>query len=94
MDDLDTQQADIQERRRLEAQIAIEDLGWVMGDPQGRRFIARMLDRAGIYLPSFHADALRMAFNEGKRYEGLQLLEQIMGRYPELYARMCKESRE
>ncbi|MEG3641088.1 Bbp19 family protein [Magnetococcus sp. PR-3] len=68
-----------------------EDLAVVISTPQGRRFIWSLLGQAGLFCPSFHADALHMAFAEGARNLGLQLFQQLNQFHPEGYVRMQQE---
>jgi len=80
-----------QDRARLEAQVEADDIKWLMGSKRGRRIVRRLLERFGIWKSSFHPDALTMAFNEGRRNEGLALLAQVTGNSPDRYAEMLKE---
>lgn len=87
-------QAEAEERARLESQIEIDDVKWLMSNKRGRRFVARLLERAGVWRLSFNTNALTMAFNEGHRNEGLRLLAQVAAHCPERYMEMLKESKE
>lgn len=88
--DLAQEQSD--ERNRLAAQVEGDDLNWLMSNKRGRRFVHRLLDRAGVWRSSFNTNALTMAFAEGQRNEGLRLLAQVISLAPERYAEMLKES--
>lgn len=87
-------QEEADERARLALQIEIDDLKWLMSNKRGRRFMARLLERAGVWRLSFNTNALTMAFNEGTRNEGLRLLAQITAHCPDRYTEMLKESNE
>jgi hypothetical protein len=87
-------QAEADDRARLALQTEIDDLKWLMSNKRGRRFVARMLERAGVWRLSFNTNALTMAFNEGTRNEGLRLLAQITAHCPDRYTEMLKESKE
>lgn len=87
-------QAEAEERALLAAQIEIDDVKWLMSNKRGRRFVARLLERAGVWRLSFNTNALSMAFNEGTRNEGLRLLAQITAHCPDRYTEMLKESKE
>lgn len=87
-------QAEAEERALLAAQIEIDDVKWLMSNKRGRRFMARPLERAGVWRLSFNTNALTMAFNEGTRNEGLRLLAQIAAHCPDRYTEMLKESKE
>jgi hypothetical protein len=63
-----------------------------MSDPEGRMFMWDLLTLCGIFHSSFSVDALRCAFNEGRRDIGLRLLADINQLSPELYIRMMQEN--
>ncbi len=86
--------AEAEERAALASQIEVDDVKWLMSNKRGRRFVARLLERAGVWRLSFNTNALTMAFNEGTRNEGLRLLAQITAHCPDRYAEMLKESKE
>ena len=95
-DPLDTHQQDAQ--REQEAQRLaharkqeVADFTWLMADPRGRRIVWRQLAAAGVFQSSFDPTAMNMAFNEGRRSEGLRLLAQVMELCPDLYPIMMKE---
>lgn len=87
-------QAEADERNRLELQVEIDDLKWLMSNRRGRRVAFRLLERAGVWRLSFNTNALTMAFSEGQRNEGLRLLAQITTHCPDRHTDMLKESRE
>jgi hypothetical protein len=87
-------QAKAEERALMASQIEIDDMKWLMSNKRGRRFVARLLERAGVWRLSFNTNALTMAFNEGTRNEGLRLLAQITAHCPDRYTEMLKESKE
>ncbi len=87
-------QAEAEDRNRLATQIEIDDLKWLMSNKRGRRFVSRLLERAGVWRLSFNTNALTMAFAEGQRNEGLRLLAQITTHCPDRYTDMLKESKE
>jgi hypothetical protein len=80
-----------QERNKLAGNIEEGDIKWLMANKRGRRIVYRLLERAGVWRLSFDTNALRMAFNEGNRNEGLALLAKLMAYCPEQYAVMLKE---
>lgn len=82
------------DRELLAFQIEIDDLKWLMSNKRGRRFVHRLLERAGVWRISFNTNALTMSFNEGMRNEGLRLLSQITEHTPKRYTEMLKESKE
>lgn len=87
-------QAEAEDRTRLAQDIEVGDLKWLMSNKRGRRFVFRLLERAGVWRLSFNTNALTMAFNEGTRNEGLRLLAQISAHCPDRYTEMLKESKE
>ena len=74
--------------------VEVDDLKWVMSNKRGRRFVAGLLERAGVFRTSFNTNALQMAFNEGNRNEGLRLIALLTAECPDRYAEMLKESAE
>lgn len=69
-----------------------DDLRWLMGNARGRRFVWRLLDRAGVFRSTFSTNAMQMSFAEGMRNEGLRLIGQIHLLCPETYPVMLKEA--
>ena len=53
---------------------------------------ARWLERAGVWQLSFNTNAMTMAFNEGRRNEGLALTNKLMVSCPEQWAQMMLEN--
>lgn len=82
------------EEERLAREKEQSDLRFVMSNKQGRRFVWRLLSRAGLYQSSFNTNNAVMAFNEGNRNAGLQLLNEIMETCPERYTDMLAEQKE
>jgi hypothetical protein len=64
------------------------DLRWLVGDPRGRRIARRLLERSGIWRPSFTGDALNTAFREGERNVGLRFTAVLLRAAPEAAARI------
>lgn len=87
-------QADAEDRSKLAQQIEVDDLKWLMSNKRGRRFVFRLLERAGVWRLSFSTNALSMAFNEGARNEGLRLTAQMTTHCADRYTEMLKESKE
>lgn len=84
-------QADADLRNALEKDTEDADFKRLMRSKWGRRIVWRQLDRAGVFRLSFNVDPMTMAFNEGRRNEGLRILEQIHTLCPELYPVMMRE---
>lgn len=68
------------------------DIPRLMQDAGFRRFVWRLLEQAGIYHSSFRSDALQMARCEGRREQGLMLLDLISTLCPDEYLTMQMEA--
>lgn len=64
----------------------------LMDNMAGRGFILHQLERAHVFHTSFSTNALQMAFNEGERNRGLDLLNTVMTYCPEQYVLMMREA--
>ena len=62
--------------RQNARQLVVSDLRFVMGTKQGRRFVARLLDQAGLHRRSFTGNS-ETFFNEGRRSVALELAQDI-----------------
>lgn len=96
-DPLDTraQQREAEERARRELlaqHFEAEDVKWVMTHSAGRRFMWRLLDKAGLYRSTMTGNS-HTFFNEGRRDFGLYLIALINEHCPEQYALMVAESK-
>lgn len=91
---IDTAQKDTRAKNKLAAMTEADDIKWLMKSKQGRRIVARLLDKAGVYRLSFHTNALQMAFNEGNRNLGNSLLAQITVLCPERYVELLNEAHD
>lgn len=98
--DLDAQErttAKAAEEERLAREKEQNDLRFVLGSKQGRRFMYRLLSGTGLYRLSMslgNTDPLLTAFNEGQRNVGLQMLSEITEACPERYTEMLAEQKE
>jgi hypothetical protein len=88
-----TASADKAKQAALVAEIQVSDMRWLMADPQGRRFVWRLLAEAGVFNTTYTGEALSSAFMEGKRAQGLKLLGEVMQHCPERFSQMQKEAR-
>lgn len=77
--------------KRLKREQEINDFRTLMGTREGRRFVHRLLNVAGVFRTSFSTDSLLMAFNEGNRNGGLLLMHEIHETCPKRYSQMQKE---
>lgn len=75
------------EQRRRE----LDDIKWLMAHPQGRRFVCRLLEEAGVNRTSFNHSGSLMAFNEGRRNLGLFVQSEVLQAAPEGYFKLLKE---
>lgn len=85
--DAESEELQAHEKRRRET----EDLKWLMAHPQGRRFVSRLLEEAGVNRTSFNHSGSVMAFAEGKRHIGLFLTAEVLQASPEGYFKLLKE---
>ena len=91
---LDDARETLADKARFESELEIADLKWLMSNKRGRRFVFRLLERAGVWRLSFNTNALSMAFAEGTRNEGLRLLAQITKHCLDRHAEMLKEQQQ
>lgn len=70
----------------------VEDIRFLLGTPQGRRFFWRYLDECGVFKTSFTGNS-QTFFLEGSRNIGLKLLSDINESAPESYLLMQKEAK-
>jgi hypothetical protein len=95
--DLEGQRTDREEkatRLRVSAEVEELDVKWLMGSKRGRRILWRLMEQASVFQATFDTNAMRMSFNEGKRFYGTRTLDLIHRTCPGLYADMLKESND
>jgi len=80
------EEVELAEQRREEG-----DLRKVLSIPEGRRFVWKMLSRAGVFRSSFTGNS-HTFFNEGKREIGLGMFEDVMTVNSEMFVKMQKEN--
>lgn len=69
---------DVRETAAATRQVAIEsNWGRVMETPEGRAVVWEILSAAGVFQEVFDTNALRMAFNSGRRNLGLMVLARV-----------------
>lgn len=85
--DAEADEAGAREARRKE----LEDLRWLLGHPQGRRIIGRLLEEAGVFRTSFNPSGSIMAFAEGRRHMGLFITAELFDASPDGYMKVLKE---
>jgi hypothetical protein len=93
--ELGSQRNEQQRNKAIKANRAVVDEGlrWILADVRGRAFIWAELGKARVFQSSFHVEPAVMAFNEGRRSAGLELLAEIERLSPDSYARMAAEAR-
>lgn len=79
--------------QRVKLEQEIEDFKYLMSLVQGRRFMWRLLEDAGVFRTSFSTDALSTAFKEGWRNQGLKLINLINEHCPKQYQQMLREQK-
>lgn len=89
-ENLEATRAEKQDKARLDAQVEADDVKWLMGSKRGRRIVQRQLESAGVWRSSFNTNSMSMAFNEGRRNEGLKLMALIMQHAPDRYTEMTQ----
>lgn len=82
------------EQQKVQRQQEVADLKWLMGNRQGRRIMARLLDKTGVYRLSFTGDTHTTDFNEGKRFIGLSFLTDCIEHCTERFNEMLTEYRK
>jgi hypothetical protein len=80
-----------QKQQRIRIAQDKDDIHYVMSDERGRRFVSKLLLRAGIHACSFSGQSNGTIFNEGARNEGLKLLYDIKTHTPGFYLTLIKE---
>ncbi len=83
----EAEEAGARERRRKE----LDDLRWLLGHPQGRRIVSRLLEHTGVFRSSFNHSGSVMAFQEGKRDVGLFLTSELLESSSDGYMKVLKE---
>lgn len=78
-------EARIAERNRHETVLQLMD------SEAGRQYVHSLFVRTHIFDPSFDRDAIVMAFREGERNVGLQILNDVMQVCPDQYVVMMQE---
>lgn len=81
-------------REQLRTKTDEDDVKWLMSSERGRRILWRILERAGVFRPSFNTNSMSMAFSEGCKNEGFRTLALIHIAAPDLYPVMLKEARK
>lgn len=70
----------------------VADIKWLMAHKQGRRYVWRLLEKAGVYRTSFTGNS-ETFFREGQRNMGLFVLSDVMEVAAENFAKMLEENK-
>lgn len=81
------------EKLQAELRAEVEDFGWLMSGPRGRRIVRRLLAKTGLYQSSNRDGEGMLAFHEGQRNVGLRLMALINEHFPDEYILMLQEIR-
>lgn len=84
--------AESEAKKRITQKAEDDDFKWLMSSKRGRAIIWRLLEQAGVFRISFSLNSMQMAFNEGNRNYGNQVLSMIHTLCPELYPAMVREA--
>lgn len=79
------------DREKLRAQRETDDLKFLLGTPQGRRYIYRKINECGVFLPNVNTNS-QIYVREGQRFVGLKLFEEVLAIDPDYFALMMKEA--
>ena len=75
-------------------EVELNDLCFVLGSIQGRRFVWRYLEECGVMRTSFNGELTHStAFAEGSRNVGLKMLADVNEALPSAYLQMVEESK-
>jgi hypothetical protein len=80
-----------EDRRKRLAERQHSDLRKVLGGPEGRRFVWRLMSEAGVFRSSFTGNS-ETFFREGKRNIGLMILGDVMVAQPDSFTVMQREA--
>jgi hypothetical protein len=81
-------QAQQQDRRKQSE----TDMAWVLSTKQGRRVIARILDRCGVDAAIFQPNGSQMTHAEGRRSIGVEILAELKADHRAEWLRMIDET--
>ncbi|OVZ82196.1 hypothetical protein [Yersinia kristensenii] len=93
-DELEVKQAEATEAAKVLRQRDLNDITYLMGTVEGRRFIWRLLSLGGVFTTSYTGETNSTMFNEGRRNYGLTLFSDVMEACPDEYLTMANEAKE
>lgn len=68
------------------------DLMTILGSAQGRRYLYHLMDSCGLDTNLFNIEHSVMAFNDGKRFIGLQIKQEVLIVDPDAFLLMMREN--
>lgn len=89
----EVEQRSVEWRKQLR-EIEKSDFLWLMQDKRGRRFVWRLLDKAGVFRITYRPNSDEGVFLEGMRNIGLLLVADINEVCPEKYQVMINEQEQ
>jgi hypothetical protein len=89
-------QAQVEPKRDEEVARLQQEDDWraQLSTPHGRRVVWHLLGRTGCWGPSFNTDAALMAYVEGRRSVGLELMAYLQTHHRAAYVQMHREANE
>lgn len=87
----DQENAKILEKRRKAREREMTDLKKVLSLPEGRRFVWKLMSRAGIFQDPFNTNAMQMSRSCGMKSSGLDLLADVNECDVNAFAQMQRE---
>lgn len=85
---------DAERREKDEARLEANDLIWIMEQPQGRRFINRLLDFCGYQKVPFDQSGSMAYFKMGSQNLALRVVEQLKETCFPLWIKMQQEQKD
>ncbi len=82
------EKADAEARKRAQR---AERIKWLMSSPRGRQVMWDILEQTPPVAATFNTNAMQMAYNEGRRSVGVDLLAYVQTTCPDRYFEMLKE---
>lgn len=94
-------EASLEEKRQRELRAAKcfeDDFKVQLSTKQGRRFVWYLLSQSGVFWTTYNPKAanipIDMAFSEGRKQTGYELMAQALRLCPALYSKMIEESKD
>ena len=80
-----------EERDNRKKERELNDIRVIISTPEGRRFLWKIISEAGVFRTSFSLDENQMAYQEGRRSIGLNILYDLLDASPSTYMQMQNE---